>query len=137
MSETIAKDLRFERIWRVGRKVTHSNRDIVIECTSSHDKAVVMRHIKNLRRGTRFFVSDQYPAEICERRRDLQKIRKQKIAEGKQVKLVADRLYVDGHFYCPTPPSDRMSFIRSIQLRWFVQKSSLRWELPFKVMPFN
>ena len=58
-----------------------------------------MRSTKNLRKGTKYFVSDQYPPEINERRRVLQKIRKEKKNEGRQVRLVADRLYIDGELH--------------------------------------
>ena len=51
-----------------------------------------------------FFVSDQYPPEINDRRRELQRIYKQKKAEGKHVKLVADRLYIDSQLYIKESP---------------------------------
>ena len=58
-----------------------------------------MSHTKNMRKGTKYFISDHYPHEINERRRDLQKVRKEKISEGRKVKLVADRLYVDDELF--------------------------------------
>ena len=55
----------------------------------------MIRHVHNLWRGTKFFVSDHITPEINDRHRELQRINKQKRAEGRHVKLVADHMYID------------------------------------------
>ena len=106
MNENDIRAISYERMYRKGRpsSIPARCRDIVIKFSQQGCKAVLMQHIKNLQKGTSCFVSDQYPPEINERRRQMQKVCKEKKAEGKHVKLVADCLLVDGKIHSLDPP---------------------------------
>ena len=122
MEEDDIKHLTYDVIHRVGVKkpIGPNRRDVVIKFSQNRSKTSIMRHVRNLRRGTKYFVADQYPPEINERRRKLQKKYKQEKAEGKHVKLVADRLYVEGQLYQPEFPqhqnTDLISDAKSIEI---------------------
>ena len=108
MDEHEIRHLSYDRMHRIGRRNadTARIRDILIKFSTHGCKNVLMRHIKNLRRGTKYFVSDQFPPEINERRRVLQKVRAEKKAEDRHVRLVADQLYVDGKLHPSNPPEE-------------------------------
>lgn len=95
-----ASDMEFQRIHRVGKKITSSGkpREIIARFLRYPDREEVMSNAKKLK-GKNFGISADLPKEIMERRRKkMQRFRKAK-EEGKTVyfsRSEPDKLYIDG-----------------------------------------
>ena len=84
MKEDDIQQMAYDVMHWVGVKRPHAahSRDILIKFTDHQSKSRMMRHVRNLRRGTKFFVSDQYPSEINDRSCELQRIFKREKGRG-------------------------------------------------------
>lgn len=91
-------DIKIDRTHRIGRKLPGKCRPIVAKFNFYKDKEEI-RHRAHKLRGTVFGISDQYPDEIRERRRELIPILKDAKANGQRASLVVDKLYINGKQY--------------------------------------
>lgn len=96
----ISKHIEFGNVHRFGRFQWRKDRPIVARFLYQADLDVIIARASWLR-GTRFGVHRQYPAAMEERRRILIPIMRQYRDEGAHVKLVRDRLYVNGERFDP------------------------------------
>lgn len=97
--EEEVKKIQLERVHRLGqRKEQGKPRPLVAKFTSSKRKDQVLSLSRKLK-GTRFYMSNQYPAEVVEKRRTLIPIMNALKQKGQKVRLVADKLYVNGELY--------------------------------------
>ena len=62
------KQVRFDRVHRIGQKKNDKPRVIVAKFNPSYGKNIVMRHCKNLDRAKRYGVNEQLPRELEERK---------------------------------------------------------------------
>ena len=94
------RKIQLERVHRLGPRKENSKfpRPLVAIFANCKCKDQVLGLSKNLK-GTRFYLSNQYPAEIVERRRNLIPIMNSFRQKGKKARLVVDKLYVDGELY--------------------------------------
>lgn len=92
--------IEFVNIHRFGRFQRGKPRPIVARFIYQSDVSTVIERA-NWLRGTPWGVHRQFPAAIDERRRTLIPVMRLKREEGAAVKLVRDRLYINGHLYDP------------------------------------
>ena len=89
------KQVRFDRVHRIGQKKNDKPRVIVAEFNPSYGKNIVMRHCKNLDRTKRYGVNEQLPRELEERKKHLlPKFREARDAQQKP-KWSMDKLIVN------------------------------------------
>ncbi|KAK3084896.1 hypothetical protein FSP39_020969 [Pinctada imbricata] len=103
----IRTDISFERIHRVGRK--HAPRDgqrqrprpIVAKFSFFKDRELVRSQAPWTLKGSNYWVKEQFPVEIEQRRKALYPIMKEERRKKNKVKLVRDRLFINGFEYIP------------------------------------
>jgi len=70
----------------------------------TNSKQVVKSALKSVNlRDTNYNVSEQYPQEVKDRRKQLIPIMLQARKEGKAAVLVRDKLYINNKLYSPNP----------------------------------
>ena len=97
----IHKDIQFGNVHRYGRFVRGRPRPVIARFLYQEDLDMVLDRAPALR-GTQFRIYRQYPAVMSDRRRDLKPVMDQFWRDGARVKLVRDRLYVNGELYDPS-----------------------------------
>ena len=95
-----AKAVKIDRSHRMGRKLQHARkpRAIIAKFNYFQDKQKVLTNARKLK-GTGIAVSEQFPEEIMIARKRLYPELKKAREEGKRVKLVRDKLYIDGQLF--------------------------------------
>lgn len=97
MRDTI-DDIKIDRAHRMGKRYDNKTRPFVVKFNYFKDKEYIKHRAFKLR-GSRFGISDQYPMEIRERRKQLLPILKEAKEQGKRANLVVDKLFIDGRQY--------------------------------------
>ena len=97
IAQDIVDGIKFERVHRVTPKSAEKTpiRNIVAKFTLYKDRELVRRQSKELK-GTSFFVFEQFPREVSERRKALLPQLKAAKRDNKQAWLSYDKLYIDG-----------------------------------------
>ena len=92
--------INFSRVHRLGKVKAGQQkpRPIVAKTTDSKMKMAVMSRGKELK-NTIYSISDQYPAEIMDRRRLLYPVMAEARKNKKNARLFMDKLYIDGNLY--------------------------------------
>ncbi|XP_069105844.1 uncharacterized protein [Argopecten irradians] len=85
-------------VHRFGKFIIGKHRHIVARFLYNRDRSNVLGNSRKLS-GTTFYINEQFPTEIEEKRRELYPKLKELRREGHRVKLVRDKLIVDGHLY--------------------------------------
>ena len=98
------KKVVIERAHRIGKKNGQKNRNIVVKLNGK-GKGIVMRHVKNLRRGSVLKVTDQFPSEVHSKLDKLWPIFENARKEGKKTKWNVDQLQIEGKTY--KAPTDK------------------------------
>ena len=104
----IENEISFDRVHRLGRysRFQRFPRPIVAKFTFYKDKELVRAAASQYITGNRFRVKEQYPAEIEERRKLLYGEAQLARQNGNnRVKLVRDKLYINGRQYIPGLPN--------------------------------
>ena len=95
----VAKDavdkMVLERVHRVGAKQDGRCRKIVAKFLEFKDREFVRKQWKSLE-GTPFYISEQFPREVIEKRQKLVPKMKQARKDGKRAWIAYDTLYIDG-----------------------------------------
>ncbi|KAK3101321.1 hypothetical protein FSP39_002677 [Pinctada imbricata] len=112
----IEKEIPFANVHRVGKKVSGKCRAIVAKFIYNKDLVSVKVAAKRLK-GKKFWINEQYPPEIEERRRKLYPIAKQERMKKSKVVLVRDKLYVNGKLVVCDEDSDTDEDLGSTPLR--------------------
>lgn len=96
IAHDLVNNIQFERVHRIGqRRADGRIRQIVAKFTLFKDREAVRKERKNLK-DTNFFISEQFPKEIAERRKKLiPKLKKAK-EENRDAWISYDTLYIDG-----------------------------------------
>ena len=100
----IQQDISFDRVHRLGRfsQSQRFDRPIVAKFTFFKDKEMVRATAARKLQGSRYGVREHFPAEIEEKRKQLYgeaKIARQN--ESNKVRLVRDKLYINGKQFIP------------------------------------
>ena len=96
MQEEETSDIRIERAHRLGKgKDDNRTRPIIAKFSFHKDKERILSKAYKLS-GTSLGISQDFPQEIVEIRKGLIKVLKDAKKEGREAKLVYDKLYIDG-----------------------------------------
>ncbi|CAB3992748.1 unc-13-like C [Paramuricea clavata] len=87
-----------ERAHRIGRNRRGNPRPIVVKFLRYPDKELVKRSASKLK-GTSIGIGEQFPKDIADIRKSLYPVLKKAKEEGNKVKLVKDKLYINGQLY--------------------------------------
>ena len=97
-----ADDLRFDRAHRIGAKQGGKTRPIVVKFHYYSDREAVRKRSydfsENLQ-GDNLRIAPQWPKKIRDARRELYPIMEKERASGKSVKMIKDKLFVNGQQY--------------------------------------
>lgn len=85
-------------VHRFGKFVRGKHRPIVARFLYSQERSNILSNARKLK-GTFFYINEQFPSEIEEKRRSLYPKLKELRRSGHRAKLVRDRLIVDGRLY--------------------------------------
>lgn len=91
-----SQELKIDRAHRVGTYERNKTRPIVVKFNYFPDKVRVKQAAYNVLKGSAYRVADQFPRKIEERRQVLYPIMVKARESGKQVKMVHDKLYING-----------------------------------------
>ena len=103
----VRKDIEFERVHRIGRKPHNTNarpRNIVAKFSRFKDRELVRRQAPLTLKGSNFYVQEQFPPEVEQRRKSLYPVMREARRRKDRVKLVRDRLFINGIEYFVEPP---------------------------------
>jgi exonuclease III len=92
------QEVRLQRAHRIGPFNPSKTRPIVAKFSDYPVREDVRRAAKNLK-GTNFGISEQYPKEVVEKRRQLVPIMVQARKDGKEAYLRVDKLYINKQLY--------------------------------------
>ena len=70
LAKELVDQIAFERVHRMGSKFGGNSRKIVAKCHVYKEKEVVMKQWKHLK-GTSYYVSEQFPKEVVDKRKQL------------------------------------------------------------------
>jgi archaellum component FlaC len=94
----IQQEIDFANVHRFGKHKDGRHRPIVARFIYNKDRTMIMERAYMLK-GKPYGIQEQLPNEMEERRRELYPLMKQMRQEGRRVKLVRDKLIVDGRLY--------------------------------------
>ena len=116
----IDKEISFDRVHRLGRYSRYQRypRPIVAKFTYYKDKELVRVAASQYLTGNRYRVKEQFPSKIEERRKLLYgEARSARQNRNNRVKLVRDKLYINGRQYIPGLPNNTDSSNRKTTSR--------------------
>ena len=92
--------INVDRVHRMGKKFQNKDRPIVAHFTDSTSKETVQKQGPKLK-DTNYYMNEQYPAEIEERRRKCRQQKKEVLEKNADAKCFIryDKLYVNGQLY--------------------------------------
>ena len=95
--------IEFERVHRIPTKPSTEKkpnpRPIIAKVSFYQDKELIKSHIKNLKKGSKLGVADDYPKEVEQIRKDLQPALKKARQEKKLAFFNVEKLIIDGKIY--------------------------------------
>ena len=94
--------ISIERAHRLGKRNLNSEkpRPIIAKLSFYKNKELILSNARFLA-GTVYGISQDFPREIVEIRRGLVRVLKDAKKEGRDAKLVYDKLYINGQRYIP------------------------------------
>jgi hypothetical protein len=95
IAQELIDKMAFERVHRMGQKVGGYSRKIVARFTLFKEREMVRRQWKTLQ-GTEYYVNEQFPKEVNDKRRKLLPKLKEAKQRGQPAWLAYDTLYVNG-----------------------------------------
>ena len=95
VAKELADKILFDIVHRMGSKSTKGPRQIVARFHDFKDKDYVKKQGRNLK-GTSYFINEQFPKEVSEKRKRLLPKLKEARQGGKSAWLSYDTLYIDG-----------------------------------------
>ncbi|CAL9685162.1 unnamed protein product [Knipowitschia caucasica] len=100
MDQRVVQDIQVARAHRVGkpRGASERPRPIVTKLVAPKDKSTIMARGQELK-GSTFSMTDQFPQEIMKRRRLLYPVMAEAKKNNKRVRLMVDKLIIDGSLY--------------------------------------
>ena len=113
MKVTEAKSLSIDRVHRVGQRDSNRARPVVAHFVRSDDKVKVLKNGKNLKDlPGNYWVNEQFPQEVEEKRRGLRTVIKQTKQQDSNAKcyLNVDKLYINNQLYRQESESSKYTF---------------------------
>ena len=95
IAQDLVNKISFERVHRMGYSSNGRARSIVAKFTLYKEKELVRKQWKSLM-GTQYFVNEQLPREVVNKRKALMPKMKAARDQGKTAWISYDTLYIDG-----------------------------------------
>ncbi|XP_053388875.1 uncharacterized protein LOC128551939 [Mercenaria mercenaria] len=95
LAEDLVSQIKFDRVHRMGKQSENRSRRIIAKFTEFKEREFVRKQWKSLQ-GTPYFITEQFPKEVNDKRKELMPKLKAARSEGKRAWLAYDKLYVDG-----------------------------------------
>lgn len=95
IAQELVDQIVLERVHRVGQNVRGGPRSIVAKFSLFKDRETV-RKLRSKLNGTKFYINEQFPKEVVEKRKKLLPRMKAAKNDGKQAWIAYDKLYIDG-----------------------------------------
>ena len=96
--------IQLDRAHRVGKYNIRKIRPIVVKFKDTCSKLAVKDSLKQVNLfNTDYNVTEQYPQEVRDRRKELIPVMLQARKAGKKAVLVRDKLYINNDLYTPSP----------------------------------
>lgn len=96
LAQNIVDDMKFERVHRIGTNTDRNRcRNIVAKFSLFKERELVRKQWKPLQ-GSDYYVREQFPKEVNDKRRQLLPRMKDAKRAGKRAWLSYDTLYIDG-----------------------------------------
>ena len=99
------ESIRFDRVHRLSRRAssnaqnTAKPRPIIVKLSDYHDKAFIKSFIKNLKKGRNLGISDDFPKEVEDIRKELYPMLKTAKQEKRVAYFKVEKLIIDGSLY--------------------------------------
>ncbi|KAK3091039.1 hypothetical protein FSP39_016696 [Pinctada imbricata] len=97
----ITEKIEFGNVHRFGRFKRDQDRPIVARFLYHQERAMILDSAYKLK-GSRFSIREQFPLEMEEKRKELYPIARRFRESGNRVKIVRDKLFVNGRLYDKT-----------------------------------
>jgi len=95
--------IQFERVHRIPTKPLAVKkpypRPIIAKVSFYQDKEFIKLHIKDIRKGSKYGVADDFPREVDEIRKDLQPVLRKARSEQKAAFFNVEKLLINGVLY--------------------------------------
>ena len=91
----LVKELKFERVHRMGERRVNKTRPIVAKFNLFKEREMVRKSGSALK-GTKYYIHEQFPKEVSDKRRKLVPLMKEARRKGSRSWISYDTLYVDG-----------------------------------------
>jgi uncharacterized coiled-coil protein SlyX len=103
----ISKNIQFQRVHRLGRKMRDQikPRPIIAKFNDLKDKDLVKFKAADTLKGSKYGIREQFPKEIEMRRKPLYVEMKKAKDNGDEVKLIRDKLYINRERFLPEEES--------------------------------
>lgn len=96
MAQDMVSEIQFERVHRIGQtKMDGKSRQLIAKFTLFKEREAVRKERKELK-DTNFYISEQFPKDIVERRKKLLPKMKKAKEENRDAWISYDTLYIDG-----------------------------------------
>ena len=97
MAQGLVDGIAFERVHRMGPQINEGirKRTIVAKFTLFKDREVV-RKLRGKLRNSSYYINEQFPKEVADKRKALKPQMMEAIRNGKRAWLAYDKLYIDG-----------------------------------------
>ena len=95
IARDIVTNIKFERVHRIGVNKSRYPRNIVAKFNLFKERELVRKSGVALK-GTRYYVNEQFPKEVIEKRKQLLPKMKEARKNGHNAWLAYDTLYIDG-----------------------------------------
>ncbi|XP_061179393.1 uncharacterized protein LOC133188019 [Saccostrea echinata] len=107
----IHDEIPFERVHRLGKpdEFRTKPRNIVAKFSFYKDREFVRKRAPLKLKGSNIWVNEQFPPEVEEKRRKLYPVMRKAMKENRRVKLVVDKLYIDGKMYEPNATQEHVN----------------------------
>jgi prefoldin subunit 5 len=129
----VVGDIPFDRVHRLGRYNIKAQypRPIVAKFTFYKDKEFIRLRAPSVLKNTNYYVKEQYPHEIEEKRKPLYKIAKDARENPENsVKLVRDKLFINNKLYVPSGDEssrENDTAVKTVHLNDMTQQQSAEY----------
>ena len=103
----LTDSFELERVHRIGKRITGKHRPMVAKFSSFKQKEAVRKAAPRTLRGKTFWINEQFPREIADRRRKLLPHLKAARRQQKKAYLKVDKLYVNDRLFIPDTYDDQ------------------------------
>ncbi|XP_062577804.1 uncharacterized protein LOC134239653 [Saccostrea cucullata] len=135
----IYDEIPLERVHRLGKPDEYRTkpRNIVAKFSFYKDREFVRKRAPLRLKGSNIWVNEQFPPEVEEKRRKLYPVMRKAMKNNKRVKLVVDKLYIDGEMYEPSDTEEHVDSLNFPTQRMSQSSRNTPWTSGARREPAN